>query len=270
MGLLQSIVKFYLVVLIFRTNMTRQELYFNPLGKLVGKMTDPVLEKAFKLTKKNADSILPIFIFLAFVIDGLIIFMLSSLSIHMAMITGAADMLTFLMMFYIVSVILGSFAGNSQMTHYAMFFHRIGSFWVKLTRTFIPVKGNAVVILAALVIFLVFTALNTAAVMGFQYFSSGIDPQQALKTAVRTDIYSVVGLLDIFVWLIIIRALLSWVSPDPRNPIVQLIVSLTDPITEPFRKIIPNIGPIDISPMILIFVVYFIKTIIIRLVGMIF
>lgn len=53
MGLLQTVIKFYLIVLLFRTVMTRQELYFNPLGKLVAKMTDPVLEKAFKLTKKR-------------------------------------------------------------------------------------------------------------------------------------------------------------------------------------------------------------------------
>ncbi len=53
MGLLQTVIKFYLIVLLFRTVMTRQELYFNPLGKLVAKMTDPVLEKAFKLTKKE-------------------------------------------------------------------------------------------------------------------------------------------------------------------------------------------------------------------------
>ncbi len=64
MGLLQTVIKFYLIVLLFRTVMTRQELYFNPLGKLVAKMTDPpVLEKAFKLTKKSADNMLPLFFF---------------------------------------------------------------------------------------------------------------------------------------------------------------------------------------------------------------
>jgi YggT family protein len=63
---------------------------------------------------------------------------------------------------------------------------------------------------------------------------------------------------------------MSWVSPDPRNPVVQIIHSLTEPVMEPFRKIIPTIGVIDISAMVLIFVVYFIKTMLVRLVGIIF
>lgn len=121
MGLIQSIIKFYLVVLIFRTVMTRQELYFNPLGKLVGKITDPVLEKAFRLTKKNADNILPLFMLLAIVLNGLVIFMLTGLSLPVAMLAGLADLLTFLMLFYIVCVLMGGMAGNVSMSHYAMF-----------------------------------------------------------------------------------------------------------------------------------------------------
>ncbi len=94
----------------------------------------------------------------------------------------------------------------------------------------------------------------------------------AVTTTIKSNILEIAGLLDIFVWLVIIRALLSWVSPDPRNPpVVQLIVSLTDPIMEPFRKVIPSLGGIDISPpMLLIFVVYFMKTMIVQLVRMMF
>lgn len=270
MGLIQWIIKFYLVVLIFRTVMTRQELYFNPLGKIVGKMTDPVLEKAFKLNKKTADNILPIFLIVAILLDALVIFLLVGTSLPVAIFAGLADILTFLMLFYLVSVILGSFAGNAGMSHYAMFFKRISSFWVKLTRTFIPIKSNAVVVPAAIIIFAVFTLISTGITIGFQYFTTGINPVIALNTAAKVNILAVTGLLDAFVWLIIIRALMSWVSPDPRNPIVQLIVSLTDPVLIPFSRIIPPIGPVDISPMILIFVVYFIKIMLIRLVGIIF
>ncbi|PLX65767.1 MAG: YggT family protein [Denitrovibrio sp.] len=270
MGLLQSIVKFYLVVLIFRTVMTRQELYFNPLGKLVGKMTDPVLEKVLKLTKKNADNILPVFIIIAVLLNGLIIFMLTGLTLPIAMIAGFADLVTFLMLFYIISVLMGSMAGNSNMSHYAMFFKRIGSFWVKLTRTFIPIKTNMVIIPSVVVIFIFFTLVNTGASLGLQMMSSSFDLVSALRTAFKTDFLALIGLLDIFVWLIIIRALMSWVSPDPRNPIVQLIAALTDPVLIPFKRVIPPLGAIDISPMILIFVVYFIKTIMVRLVGIMF
>ena len=54
---------------------------------------------------------------------------------------------------------------------------------------------------------------------------------------------------QIYWLLIIVRVLISWVNPDPFNPIVQGLSRLTDPILEPLRRVIPTIGPIDISPL---------------------
>ena len=66
--------------------------------------------------------------------------------------------------------------------------------------------------------------------------------------------------IDIFWWLVVIRALLSWVSPDPYNPIVQFIERATEPILAPFRRCVPafNIG-IDLSPILAILFLYFLK-----------
>lgn len=73
-------------------------------------------------------------------------------------------------------------------------------------------------------------------------------------------------LLTVINWMIIIRALLSWVNPDPYNPIVQFLCKATDPILAPFRRIIPmySMG-IDFSPIFaLIFIwfaqLFFVKT----------
>lgn len=67
-------------------------------------------------------------------------------------------------------------------------------------------------------------------------------------------------LLNIMQWLIIIRALLSWVNPDPYNPIVQFIERSTEPILAPFRSLIPSfkIG-IDLSPLFALLCVYFLR-----------
>ena len=61
-------------------------------------------------------------------------------------------------------------------------------------------------------------------------------------------------------WLIIIRALISWVNPDPYNPIVQFLYKTTEPLLMPFRKIVPafNIG-LDLSPIFAILALMFIK-----------
>lgn len=66
--------------------------------------------------------------------------------------------------------------------------------------------------------------------------------------------------LTIANWFIIIRALISWVSPDPYNPIVQFLYNVTEPMLKPFRRLIPiyNIG-IDLSPIFALIVIWFLK-----------
>jgi YggT family protein len=63
----------------------------------------------------------------------------------------------------------------------------------------------------------------------------------------------------IYIWCIIIRAIISWINPDPYNPAVQFLYKITDPIFYRIRQLIPlDFGGIDFSPIILIFGLYFI------------
>src|SRR3990172_9027479 len=73
-------------------------------------------------------------------------------------------------------------------------------------------------------------------------------------------------LLGILYCLILIRALISWVNPDPFNPIVQFLYKTTDPILEPIRKILPvslRFG-IDISPIIAFLAIIFVKSFLVK------
>jgi len=64
----------------------------------------------------------------------------------------------------------------------------------------------------------------------------------------------------LYMWLIIIRALISWVQPDPRNPIVQLLLRVTEPVLAPIRRRLPIWGlGIDFSPMVVILAIYFLQ-----------
>jgi len=68
-------------------------------------------------------------------------------------------------------------------------------------------------------------------------------------------------LLTVFYWLILIRALISWVSPDPFNPIVQFLYRSTEWALEPVRRMLPaglKFG-IDISPLIVFLLIVFLK-----------
>lgn len=59
--------------------------------------------------------------------------------------------------------------------------------------------------------------------------------------------------ITVYIWIIIIRALISWVSPDPFNPIVRFLYQVTEPVLRPIRRSLPTyqIG-LDLSPMIVI------------------
>src|SRR3984885_16330859 len=70
------------------------------------------------------------------------------------------------------------------------------------------------------------------------------------------DVVSAV--LFIMYWLILIRALISWVNPDPLNPIVQFLMRTTEPVLEPVRRLLPPM-PIDISPIIVFFIILFLQ-----------
>jgi len=67
-------------------------------------------------------------------------------------------------------------------------------------------------------------------------------------------------LLTVYMWIIIIASLISWVNPDPYNPIVRFLYSITEPVLSRIRKLIGfRLGIIDISPMIAILIILFVK-----------
>ncbi len=71
--------------------------------------------------------------------------------------------------------------------------------------------------------------------------------------------------LTIYMWIIIIRALISWVNPDPYNAIVRFLYAVTDPVLRPFRRLIGyRLGPVDISPLIVILLILFLQEFLVK------
>jgi len=72
-------------------------------------------------------------------------------------------------------------------------------------------------------------------------------------------------LLSAYMWIIIIRALISWVSPDPYNPIVQFLRSATDPVLYRVRRWLPvSFGGIDFSPIVVIAALIFLQAFLVQ------
>ncbi len=67
--------------------------------------------------------------------------------------------------------------------------------------------------------------------------------------------------LIFFMWVVIARAILSWVNPDPYNPIVRFIHNVTEPVLHPIRMKLPvNFGGLDLSPIIVFLGIIFLRT----------
>lgn len=71
--------------------------------------------------------------------------------------------------------------------------------------------------------------------------------------------------LSLYMWIIIGRAVISWVNPDPYNPIVRFLNSVTEPILYPIRRKIPiHFGGIDFSPILVIIAIIFLQTFLVQ------
>jgi YggT family protein len=68
------------------------------------------------------------------------------------------------------------------------------------------------------------------------------------------------GLLQIYFWIVIIATLLTWVQPDPYNPIVRTLYAMTEPVFDWVREHLPvYVGGLDLSPIVVIIAIQFIQ-----------
>ncbi|MBW1850889.1 MAG: YggT family protein [Deltaproteobacteria bacterium] len=67
-------------------------------------------------------------------------------------------------------------------------------------------------------------------------------------------------ILSLYMWIIIGRAIISWVNADPYNSIVRFLISITEPVLYPIRRRLPMFGGIDFSPILVILAIIFVQT----------
>ena len=71
-----------------------------------------------------------------------------------------------------------------------------------------------------------------------------------------------IRLLDIYSWILIIRAILSWVNPNPYNPVVRILYVVTEPVLAPVRRVVPPVGGLDLSPLVVLAAIWILKAVI--------
>lgn len=141
----------------------------------------------------------------------------------------------------------------------ADFFNPVSQFIVKAThpllrpmRRFIPPLGS----LDTSSLLLAWLLKSLEILILLLILGASVSPLMALLWAVPALIQLT---LNIFLFAIIIQAILSWINPDPYNPVVGLLYSLTRPVLEPFRRMLPDLGGIDLSPLVAIVAIYLLE-----------
>lgn len=150
----------------------------------------------------------------------------------------------------------------------ADFYNPISQFVVKATqplvaiaRRFIPSIGKIDTATLVLVLLLIVGKL----LILFSIAGYPINVQQLFIKSLF-DLISLV--FDIFIVALFVQAILSWINPDPYNPINSLLRSLTYPILRPIQQVVPPIGGIDLSTLVALIGLMFLKRLVLSLFGL--
>lgn len=71
-------------------------------------------------------------------------------------------------------------------------------------------------------------------------------------------------ILTFYLYLVLARVIISWVNADPRNPIVRFLYSATEPLLYRVRRVVPPMGGLDLSPLVLSAAIYFLNIFLVR------
>ncbi|MCG8394840.1 MAG: YggT family protein [Pseudomonadales bacterium] len=137
----------------------------------------------------------------------------------------------------------------------ADFYNPISQFVLKATNPLLRpmrrvIPGYGGLDIASLVLVIILIILKAVVLLSIQMggLPSGVGGQLVIY-ALR-ELATLI--LDYVFWTVLIRVILSWVAPDPYNPVVRVIVQITEPIMAPVRKLLPPMGGFDLSPLIVL------------------
>ena len=230
--LLDLIINIYIILLFMRMFLTEYERHDSILD-MVFQATDPIvvpLANALGLRATQLTPLLVIAVLLLF--KGMII----------GSIPGAVEgFISTLLKIYVLTIIITSIFREAYLNPIV----NLGQRMVRPVRrlaTYLSPQPLAVNVLAV-VILVVLHSLALFVLRG--------DEPLLLKNAFIDSLKIIVDLTWFFVLVLFLYVLLSWFSPDPRNPLVQLLTLIAIPILEPLRRVIPPVGGvIDLSPVL--------------------
>jgi YggT family protein len=247
MPLIYAIIDFLIVFLLIRLLIRPVEANYNQIYSLIYKITDYLLKPAKSLVRNDLKSIL-ISVLCLVVIRGLLYITAGRLTLLIGICTSFLNLFQLLFQFYMVVWFIAILSGDRVHTPIISVLQRaffpIGSLSSKLG---IPQKSFSLFSFVFILVAYSLLSFSLNNIVTYGAFASSYN-------FLRSFIEGLILIIDLFPGffsiVIIIGALLSWVSPDPYNPVVQTIYGISEPLLAPFRKLIPILGGLDISPVI--------------------
>jgi len=256
--LFQSIIGFLMIILFIRLFL-RTSIYQDPLINILYNITDPLIKPTLNIVPSITRAII-LLIAVLFVIRGLI----TTLFTHIGFIAGQIDSaMTFSLLLYKIYLIVFIMMYFCQ-TGYGNIFQIATNIIAPVSRISARLKlSRANEKWSSLIIIITGYCLLTFFLLNFKLMAADnivFNQLITFKLSILLTLLGITSLLGFFTILIIINALMSWISPDPYNPIVQAIQTLSKPVLMPFQRIMPNLGGIDFSPVLAILVLQFGKS----------
>jgi YggT family protein len=237
-SLINTIINIYIVLLFVRFFIRENERYDAVFG-MVYKATDPVVSPLGTTLRSGRTNFAPLFLIV-------ILLLLKGMlwgSIPRAL-QSFAD--TLFQLYVLIIIIISGFR--------EFYINPIANFGQRIVNPVRAVAANfsRQIVTVNLLSVLLLVIAHTIITLVLNNTLGGVGALP-VKPALLYSLRLIVDLTVFFTIVIIINALLSWVSPDPLNPVVQLITLISAPIIEPIRRLIPPLGGmVDISPIIAI------------------
>ncbi|MCP4668217.1 MAG: YggT family protein [Deltaproteobacteria bacterium] len=249
MYFLKSIIDILIILLLLRLLISPNGALFNPIYRLIYRITDVLLTPSKFIARKPTQGILVTVLALV-ILRGTIYISIKPMPFMSAVGISLLGLFQLLFQFYMVILIVSVLSRRSFATPFTHI----------IDRAFLPVRNilsrfriqrDRFYLFSFFFLWITYSILSTI-ILFLMISQTGFSPVSVIHVLAE-GLMLVLALFPFpgfFSLVIIIGALLSWVSPDPSNPIVQAIYGIGEPLLAPFRRIIPHIGGLDISPIL--------------------
>lgn len=248
MSIVAGILELLVILLLVRLLVRPAEAFFHPVYRLLYKITDPILLPSRYLTRTQVQGVLATVLALT-VLKGVIYSASGQMNLSRGIGQSSLELLHLLFQAYMVLwvvAVLGSQAYGSPLGQV-------------VARAFLPLDSmlgylgfprRKILMGSFLLLWVLLVILSS----GFRalFIVQDFPPRELFLAGFFEGLLLFVGLFPFpgfFSLVLVAGALLSWVNPDPRNPIVNAIYGISEPLLAPFRRFIPNLGGIDFSPL---------------------